>query len=101
MDNKADAQSTPGEIFLKDNQPIAINADRDGFCITCTNESNELISIGSHYHLVEVNRNLSFDRIQAYGMRLVRVKLEYFENTKENIVFIHLFIRRIFHRATF
>ncbi|CAF0880370.1 unnamed protein product [Didymodactylos carnosus] len=63
--------SHPGEIFLKDAQPIAINNDRDSTFLTVTNESNELISIGSHFHFVEANRHLSFDRNLAYGMRLV------------------------------
>jgi len=48
-----------------------INGDRDSIFITVTNESTELISIGSHFHFVEANRHLSFDRTLAYGMRLV------------------------------
>lgn len=59
-------------MFLKDNQPIIINADRDSIYITVTNESSELISIGSHFHFVEANRHLAFDRTLAYGMRLVK-----------------------------
>jgi hypothetical protein len=69
--NETDVNTNPGEIFLQDSQPITINADRDSISITITNESNELISIGSHFHLIEANRHLSFDRNLAYGMRLV------------------------------
>lgn len=65
--------SHPGEIFLKDAQPIMINGDRDSIFITVTNESTELISVGSHFHFVEANRHLAFDRNLAYGMRLVRL----------------------------
>lgn len=48
-----------------------INGDRDSILITVTNESTDLISIGSHFHFVEANRHLAFDRTLAYGMRLV------------------------------
>jgi urease beta subunit len=51
-----------------------INGDRDSIFITVTNESTELISIGSHFHFVEANRHLAFDRTLAYGMRLVDIK---------------------------
>ncbi len=50
-----------------------INGDRDSIFITVTNESTELISIGSHFHFVEANRHLAFDRTLAYGMRLVTI----------------------------
>jgi urease beta subunit len=70
----------PGEIFLKDAQPIMINGDRDSIFITVTNESTELISIGSHFHFVEANRHLAFDRTLAYGMRLVKYKILLFVN---------------------
>jgi urease beta subunit len=51
-----------------------INGDRDSIFITVTNESTELISIGSHFHFVEANRHLAFDRTLAYGMRLVDIQ---------------------------
>ncbi|CAF3411257.1 unnamed protein product [Rotaria socialis] len=68
--NDSESGSHPGEIFLKDSQPIMINGDRDSIFITVTNESSELISIGSHFHFIEANRHLAFDRTLAYGMRL-------------------------------
>ncbi len=55
-----------------------INADRDSIFITVTNESTELISIGSHFHFVEANRHLAFDRTLAYGMRLVNIKFHFY-----------------------
>ncbi|CAF1081980.1 unnamed protein product [Adineta ricciae] len=69
-ENDTETGPHPGEMFLKDNQPIIINADRDSIYITVTNESSELISIGSHFHFIEANRHLAFDRTLAYGMRL-------------------------------
>jgi len=58
-----------------------INGDRDSIFITVTNESSELISIGSHFHFVEANRHLAFDRTLAYGMRLVNIKFLFFFNS--------------------
>jgi len=80
----------PGEIFLKDAQPIMINGDRDSIFITVTNESTELISIGSHFHFVEANRHLAFDRTLAYGMRLVKYKIFLLVNFE--FVFIRIFL---------
>lgn len=52
-----------------------INGDRDSIFITVTNESTDIISIGSHFHFVEANRHLAFDRTLAYGMRLVIIRV--------------------------
>ena len=30
-----------------------------------------IFQVGSHYHFIEVNKQLQFDRAVAYGMRLV------------------------------
>ena len=30
-----------------------------------------IFQVGSHYHFIEVNKQLQFDRAAAYGMRLV------------------------------
>ena len=35
-----------------------------------TNRGDRPIQVGSHYHFVETNRALEFDRRAAYGMRL-------------------------------
>jgi urease beta subunit len=37
--------------------------------IKCEN-SNKCVQIGSHYHFIETNAALSFDRVRAYGKRL-------------------------------
>ena len=38
--------------------------------MTVTNRGDRPIQVGSHYHFIEVNRALEFDRSAAYGMRL-------------------------------
>jgi urease beta subunit len=59
----------PGEYLLQDD-PIDINAGRTTVTIAVTNRGDRPIQVGSHCHFFEVNRALSFDRMQAYGMRL-------------------------------
>src|SRR5262245_29509901 len=59
----------PGEFFLEA-QPIEINAGRPTRRLTVANRGDRPIQVGSHCHFFEVNRALTFDREQAYGMRL-------------------------------
>src|SRR5439155_25298516 len=50
--------------------PIEINTGRPTHRVTVSNRGDRPIQVGSHCHFFEVNRWLSFDRMQAYGMRL-------------------------------
>jgi urease subunit gamma/beta len=59
----------PGEYFLKD-APIEINPGRPVRRLAVSNRGDRPIQVGSHCHFFEVNRWLSFDRDQAYGLRL-------------------------------
>jgi urease beta subunit len=59
----------PGEYFLE-SDPIEANANRATARIEVANRGDRPIQVGSHCHFFEVNRRLSFDRSQAYGMRL-------------------------------
>jgi len=49
---------------------LTINAGRAVATLTVTNLADRPIQVGSHYHFVETNPYLSFDRGRAYGMRL-------------------------------
>ena len=59
----------PGEYLLADGD-LTINADRAAIKLTVTNTGDRPIQVGSHYHFVETNRPLKFDRAAAYGKRL-------------------------------
>ena len=59
----------PGEMTVADGD-ILLNEGRDTIDIQVTNRGDRPIQVGSHYHFVETNRALSFDRRAAYGMRL-------------------------------
>jgi urease subunit gamma/beta len=54
--------AAPGEIVL--------NEDRPSLTLSVTNKGDRPIQVGSHYHFIETNRALVFDRAAAYGMRL-------------------------------
>jgi urease subunit beta len=59
----------PGQYFLR-SDPIVANADRKAIEVKVENQGDRPIQVGSHFHFVEVNRALRFDRKRAYGMRL-------------------------------
>jgi urease subunit gamma/beta len=52
----------PGEIVL--------NECRDSIDLAVTNLGDRPVQVGSHYHFVETNASLRFDRGKAYGRRL-------------------------------
>jgi urease subunit gamma/beta len=64
-----DNAGTPGEILCPPGE-ITANEGRDTVKIAVTNRGDRPIQVGSHYHFVETNRALEFDRKASYGMRL-------------------------------
>src|SRR5262245_40883035 len=59
----------PGEYLLA-SDPIEINAGRPTRRLAVANTGDRPVQVGSHFHFLEVNRCLAFDRSAAYGMRL-------------------------------
>ena len=55
-------ETAPGELVLNDR--------RDALELTVTNLGDRPVQVGSHYHFVETNAALRFDRGRAYGRRL-------------------------------
>jgi urease subunit beta len=51
-------------------EPIQINAGRRTARINVANTGDRAIQVGSHFHFIEVNRALRFDRSASFGMRL-------------------------------
>ena len=68
---KADTTSVtrPGETLTVPGEIVA-NEGRATVTLDVTNTGDRPIQVGSHYHFVETNRALTFDRKAAYGMRL-------------------------------
>jgi urease subunit gamma/beta len=59
----------PGEILCAAGDIVA-NEGRDTTRLPVTNTGDRPIQVGSHYHFVETNAALTFDRSAAHGMRL-------------------------------
>ena len=62
-------ESIPGSIEIKDGK-IELNVGRTTAEIPVTNLGDRPIQVGSHYHFIETNGALKFDRGAAYGKRL-------------------------------
>ncbi|MGB7401413.1 MAG: urease subunit gamma [Arcobacter sp.] len=63
------AKIEPGEYFVSEGE-ISLNKNRELITIQVENKGDRPVQIGSHYHFFEVNKELVFDRAQAYGKRL-------------------------------
>ncbi|XP_058192668.1 urease [Rhododendron vialii] len=59
----------PGELRLGGRR-ITLNQGRKAVTLKVTNTGDRPVQVGSHYHFIEVNPCLVFDRRKAYGMRL-------------------------------
>jgi urease subunit beta len=59
----------PGEFF-HDGDDIELNPGRPSLTLSVNNTGDRPVQIGAHYHFFESNRELVFDRVKAYGMRL-------------------------------
>jgi urease subunit beta len=61
----------PGEYMLDlDAGPVEANAGRKTARLLVKNAGDRPIQVGSHFHFLETNASLLFDRAAAYGMRL-------------------------------
>ena len=59
----------PGAYEVKPGE-IVLNDGRDAIELPVTNLGDRPIQVGSHYHFIETNASLKFDRGAAYGRRL-------------------------------
>ncbi len=60
----------PGEILPAAADDIVLNADRPAVTLLVANTGDRPVQVGSHYHFLETNEALQFDRLAARGMRL-------------------------------
>ena len=61
--------SEPGAVIVAEGN-VTLNANRETTALAVTNFGDRPIQVGSHYHFIETNASLRFDRGRAYGMRL-------------------------------
>ncbi|KAI0424471.1 hypothetical protein F5Y09DRAFT_139192 [Xylaria sp. FL1042] len=65
-----DAASAPGAVVVVKGRRVTINEGRRRVRVKVTSKGDRPIQVGSHYHFIETNPQLSFDRKLAYGCRL-------------------------------
>ncbi|KAK7721735.1 Urease [Botryosphaeria dothidea] len=64
-----EANKQPGAVIpIKDR--ITLNEGRQRIRLKVTSKGDRPIQVGSHYHFVETNPLLEFDRVRAHGFRL-------------------------------
>jgi urease subunit gamma/beta len=63
------AEDEPGAVTVVAGE-ITLNAGRPMVSLAVTNLADRPIQVGSHYHFIEANPYLRFDRAKAYGKRL-------------------------------
>ncbi|KAI0023791.1 urease [Xylariomycetidae sp. FL0641] len=63
------AAQAPGAVVAVKGR-VTLNEGRNRVRVTVTSTGDRPIQVGSHYHFVEVNAHLRFDRAAAYGRRL-------------------------------
>jgi len=68
-DRGEDVPAEPGAVAPLEGE-IELNAGRENISLAVTNLGDRPIQVGSHYHFIETNASLRFDRAKAYGKRL-------------------------------
>ena len=64
-----DAEVEPGAVEVEAGE-VELNAGRETVALSVTNLGDRPVQVGSHYHFIETNAQLRFDRSKAYGKRL-------------------------------
>ena len=59
----------PGEMMVQEGE-LELNAGRKTVKVSVANTGDRPIQVGSHYHFLETNPALQFDRGKTRGMRL-------------------------------
>ncbi|OJJ82761.1 uncharacterized protein ASPGLDRAFT_36875 [Aspergillus glaucus CBS 516.65] len=65
-----DPHLAPGAIVPADVGTIELNPGRKRTRVRVTNKGDRPIQVGSHFHFIETNPQLEFDRIKSYGYHL-------------------------------
>jgi urease gamma subunit/urease beta subunit len=68
-DQSGEEADIPG-TYTTTGEDVELNAGRATVDLGITNMGDRPVQVGSHYHFVETNPSLEFDREQAYGKRL-------------------------------
>ncbi|ATZ49771.1 hypothetical protein BCIN_05g01810 [Botrytis cinerea B05.10] len=69
LDAEYESTKRPGALITVKGK-VKLNEGRKRIKLRVTSKGDRPIQIGSHYHFIETNPQLDFDRIKAYGYRL-------------------------------
>ncbi|MFC9515334.1 urease subunit beta [Nocardiaceae bacterium NPDC056970] len=64
------ASSIPVGGYVLRDEPVELNPGRPRRKVTVRNTGDRPVQVGSHFHFMEVNRALAFDREATFGWRL-------------------------------
>lgn len=65
-----EASKQPGAVVCIKETKVKLNEGRKRIRLKVTSKGDRPIQVGSHYHFIETNPQLEFDRLRAYGYRL-------------------------------
>lgn len=66
-----ESHNLPGAVIVaKEAKSIVLSEGRKRISLKVTSRGDRPIQVGSHYHFIETNPKLEFDRIKAYGYKL-------------------------------
>ena len=68
--SQVEEEDTPVGALLPGEGELILNDGRENVSLKITNTGDRPIQVGSHYHFIETNASLSFDRSLSYGKRL-------------------------------
>ncbi len=69
METRRDRKMKIGAVIPKDRE-IILNEGKKTRTLLVRHTGDRPVQVGSHFHFFEVNRQLEFDRAEAYGYRL-------------------------------
>jgi len=67
--SQSDREPDPGIVTVQTGE-LELNQGREALVLSVTNLGDRPVQVGSHYHFIETNSQLRFDRAKAYGKRL-------------------------------
>lgn len=65
-----EGERQPGAVVVVKGRKVVLNEGRSRLRLKVTSKGDRPIQVGSHYHFIETNPQLEFDRGRAYGYRL-------------------------------
>jgi urease len=65
-----ESEKQPGAVVVAKGRKVVLSEGRKRLRLKVTSKGDRPIQVGSHYHFIETNPQLEFDRGKAYGYRL-------------------------------